>query len=149
MSKHRHHSPAFQLQVRPQPRLQVAIAGLAGAAGLSAVAAAMSHQVAFWPLLAVVPALVWLAWCRAQVKPRKLQWDGQTWRLALAASLDPGAPVMLEVVMDFGVWMLLRTQASDPVRLCRTYLPLSRSDQGASWGLLRATLYSARQPLIP
>ena len=147
MSKHRHHPPAFQLEVRPQPRLQAAIAGLAGSAGLSAVAAAMAHDFAFWPLLAVLPAGICLAWQRAQVCPRKLQWDGQTWRLGLLASLDPGAPVALEVLFDFGSWMLLRSRTAEQRWFSLTYLPLSSADLGASWGMLRATLYSARQPL--
>ena len=149
MPKHRHHPPAFQVEVRPRPRLQAAIVGLAGSAGLSAVAAAMAHDFAFWPLLAALPAGICLAWQEAQVCPRKLQWDGQTWRLGLLASLDPGAPVVLEVLFDLGSWMLLRSRTAEPRWFGRTYLPLSSADLGASWGMLRATLYSARQPLNP
>lgn len=149
MLKYRHQSPAFQLELRAQPRLQAAIAGLAGLGALTAGAAVLSHEVRFWPLLGLVPVLTWLAWRTARVLPRKLQWDGQTWRLEPAASLEPGLPVTIEVVIDFGDWLLLRAQAAEHGWVDRTYLPLSRSDLGASWGLLRATLYSARQPLMP
>ena len=148
MPKHRHQPPAFQVEVRPQPRLQAAIAGLGGSAGLSAVAAALAHDLAFWPLLALLPACVWMAWQRARVCPRKLQWDGQTWRLGLLASLDPGVPVALEVLVDLGSWMLLRSRTAERGWFGRTYLPLSSADLGASWGLLRATLYSARPPAL-
>jgi hypothetical protein len=90
-----------------------------------------------------------LAWRHAQVCPRKLQWDGQTWRLGRLASLDPGAPVVLEVLFDLGNWMLLRSRTAEQQWFGHTYLPLSSADLGASWGLLRATLYSARPPALP
>jgi len=100
-----------------------------------------------WLAIVLVPASAVLAWRLARVEPRHLHWDGQVWRLALAHETDPGPAVEVEAVIDFGDWLLLRTAMPGARLPQRHYLPLARSSVGATWGQLRATLYSARPDL--
>ncbi len=103
----------------------------------SAIAGLWLHwQLAVWltPLILVVS---FLAWRFARVEPRQLRWDGQCWRLAPAGEREPGPPVRLELLMDLQSWLLLRADG-------RIYLPLSLRQHAAHWGMLRATLYSAK-----
>jgi hypothetical protein len=98
----------------------------------SAIAGLWLH----WPgalwLTPLIPAVSAWAWHLARVEPRQLRWDGQCWRLSPA-----DAAVKLEVLMDLQSWLLLRADG-------RIYLPLSQRAQAPLWGMLRATLYSAR-----
>lgn len=136
------HPPAFSLELRAQPRLQALIALLALLSAAAAVAGLAAHDARAWWLLLALPVVGLLAWRAARVRPRRLQWDGQAWRLAPIESLEVGAAVQVEVVLDFGAWLLLRTQGR--LLAPAVYLPLSRAALGAAWGPLRATLYSAR-----
>ena len=100
--------------------------------------------------MALLPSAAWCGWHLSAVVPRHLQWDGQTWRLALPDFDEPGDPVHLRAVIDLGDWLLLRCRPVDGRWLTRhLYLPLSRAALGASWGSLRATLYAARTRLPP
>ncbi len=150
MSAAKRHPPAFQIEIGPQPWLQGLIAVLAAVSLLALVAGLAAHAPFLWWLLLLLPLTGWAGWRLARVRPRLLQWDGQTWRLAPPGSREPGPAVQIAVVMDFGSWLLLRSQS--PVGLVRRshYLPLARSGVGPAWGQLRATLYSARpQPPQP
>ena len=129
-----------------QPRLQAAIALFAVLSWTSLVAGLAQHLPSLAWLMLAVPAVGMAGWRLARVEPRRLQWDGQTWRLGAAAQIEPGADVDLEPLFDLGDWLLLRAQPPGAGLLPRrrTYLPLSRHAVGAEWGRLRATLYSAR-----
>jgi len=103
----------------------------------SAIAGLYLHwQLAVW-LTPLIPTVSLLAWRLARVEPRQLRWDGQCWRLTFAAAQEPGPPVQLELLMDLQNWLLLRADG-------RIYLPLSQRQHAANWGMLRATLYSAK-----
>ncbi|MET0519155.1 MAG: hypothetical protein ABW005_10010 [Burkholderiaceae bacterium] len=148
MSAAHRHPPALLIPLRPQPRLALLVAGLVGLSAAALLAGLAAHDARALYLLPVLPLLLWLAWRGARIEPRRLQWDGQCWRLAAGGSPDPGPVVRLEVLIDLDRWLLLRAQtphAANPLhRWRRIYLPLSQSGQGAAWGALRATLYSAR-----
>mgnify|MGYP001019947971 CR=1 FL=1 len=142
------HPPAFQIEVGPQPLLQGLIALLCLLAAASLLAACASHFPVAWWLAPLLPAAAWLGWLQARVQARQLQWDGQVWRLAPAGRAPDtadAAEVQIAVVMDLDAFLLLRCRPA-AVRLLprHVYLPLSRTALGASWGHLRATLYSAR-----
>ena len=150
MSTAQRRPPPLRIEVGLQPKLQAAVALLAMLSSISLVAGLAQHLPDLvWAMLAV-PAVGMAGWRLARVEPRRLQWDGQTWRLAAAAQLEPGAEVDLESLFDFGDWLLLRAQPPGAGLLPRrrVYLPLSRHAVGADWGRLRATLYSA-QPRRP
>ena len=116
---------------------QALLAFLAAISAASAIAGLWLH----WPpaiwLTPLIPAVSALAWKLARIQPRQLQWDGQCWRLATATAREPGPPVRVELLMDLQTWLLLRADG-------RIYLPLSRRKYATHWGMLRATLYSAR-----
>ena len=121
----------------PEPRLQALLAFLAAISVASAIAGLWLHwSLAVW-LTPLIPAVSFFAWKLARVQPRQLQWDGQCWRLAPATAREPGPPVRLELLMDLQSWLLLRANG-------RIYLPLSQRKHAAHWGMLRATLYSAK-----
>jgi hypothetical protein len=137
-------SPAFEVAVRNQLGLQGLIAALVSCAATCALLAVMAHRPGFWPSLALVPLCGLLAWRLARVAPRQLQWDGQVWRLAPAELNEPGPATSIEVVIDFGSWVLLRARATQGFSFKRVYLPMSQAVNPGSWGLFRATLFSAK-----
>ena len=149
MSAASRHPPAFQVEIVTTLRVQVLVAVLAALSSLAFVAALATHWPACaWLLPVLLPASVWLGGRLARSEPRCLQWDGQVWRLAPAQRREPGAAVRIEVLMDFGDWLLLRASVPGTLLPRRHYLPLGRSTVGPTWGALRATLYSARaEPL--
>lgn len=146
MSTAQRHPPALRIEVSAQPRLQLAVALLAMLSWTSLVAGLAQHLPGLAWLMLAVPVVGLAGWRLARAEPRRLQWDGQTWRLGAAAQVEPGADVDLESLFDFGDWLLLRAQPPGAGLLPRrrSYLPLSRRAVGADWGRLRATLYSAR-----
>lgn len=129
-------TPPVVVQLLPQPVVQAVAAclGLLAAGGLAAWA--LSHHAAAWPLLFGVPPTALYAWRAAAVRPRRLRWDGQVWWLA-EPGRDDETQVQLAVLIDLDAWLLLR--ASPGPR----WLPLSRGQQAAQWGALRATLFAA------
>ncbi|MBB4842387.1 hypothetical protein HNP55_000882 [Paucibacter oligotrophus] len=138
-------APAFRIDVWPQPRLQLFIAALSCLAAVAACAALIAHFNRAWPSLALTPLAGWWAWRCASFAPRRLQWDGESWRYADSLLAPVLTRVRVQVVMDLGDWMLLRLQPAE-AGLWRTsiYLPLARVALGAHWTALRATLYSAK-----
>lgn len=144
------HAPALQVEVSRQPLLQGLIALLLSVATAALIAALAAHLPACWWLMLTLPIAAWFGWRSSAVTPRHLQWDGQTWRVAPLDLGEPGPAVQILAVIDLGDWLLLRCQPVDG-RWWRqpTYLPLSRAALGASWGSLRATLYSARTQVLP
>ena len=122
--------------MQPQPVVQavVALIGTLATGGLAAWA--ISHHPHVWPALLVVPLVACWAWRAATVLPRRLRWDGQAWWLADSERKEESA-VQLSVLIDLDTWLLLRTAPSS------CWLPLSRSQQVAQWGALRATLFAA------
>jgi hypothetical protein len=142
-ASHRH-PPAFQIGIGPQPGLQRWVAVLATVSTLALVAGLAAHESRCWWLLLLLPPAAGLGWRLARIEHRLLQWDGRCWRLAPAGLREPGVPVRIEILIDLGDWLLLRSVVpSARLPRHRCYLPLARSGVGAHWGQLRATLYSA------
>ncbi|MFG6456896.1 hypothetical protein [Roseateles sp. BYS96W] len=129
-------TPPVVVQLQPQRVLRAVVTGIAGLAAAGLTAWLLSHHAPAWPLLLAIPFVVIHAWRSAEVLPRRLRWDGQSWWLA-----EPGqsaeAEVQLDVLIDLDAWLLLRA-APGP-----RWLPLARRQQVAHWGALRATLFSA------
>lgn len=156
MSSSRRSALAFQMDTRPQPLFQRLLAALVSViAALAVIAVAMAllaHRPEALPLW-VLPLLVWssmaMAWRWAQIRPRRLRWDGQAWWLQDQGSRSDEIQVQIEVLFDFGACVLLRTRPFlsqtrlRPVVLPFSYIPLFQAGQ-AQWALLRACLYSAR-----
>lgn len=142
-------APAFQIELKPQPKLQGLLALLAAVSAACLFAGLALHSPACWWLMALLPVITWLGWRAAAVTPRHLQWDGQCWRVAAAGLREPGVPVEIRVVIDLDDWLLLRTQPVGRRLPCPLFLPLSEAQSGASWGSLRATLYAARTRVPP
>jgi hypothetical protein len=117
--------------------VQGLVSFLAAVAAAGAIAALALHvELAWWLMPLVLPVSVW-TWHLACVSPRELCWDGQCWRLSPAGSREAGPAMRLQVVMDFGSWLLLQADG-------HLYLPLAANSLGSQWSQLRATLYSAR-----
>ena len=130
-------APAFTVSVTAQPLIQGFVALMAAISMASAVAGMALHAArAWWLMPLLVPAAAAWAWRLARVVPRQLHWDGQCWRLASAASFEPGPEVRIEVLADADSFLLLRADG-------RLYLPLLARALPTHWGQLRATLYSA------
>ena len=81
-------SPAFEVAVRNQPRLQLLIAALVSCAATCALLAVMAHQPKFWPWFELVLLCGLLAWRMARVTPRPGHFDRGGDRLRI---LDPAA----------------------------------------------------------
>jgi len=129
-------TPPVVVQVLPQPAVQTVVACIAALAVGGLAAWGVSHRSEAWPAWLAVPlSMVW-AWRQAAPLPRRLRWDGQAWWLA-EPGRDDEASVQLAVLIDLDGWLLLR--ASPGPR----WLPLSRRQQRAQWGALRATLFAA------
>jgi hypothetical protein len=73
-----------------------------------------------------------MAWLGSRPRPVHLQWNGEHW----AADGQVGE---VDVMLDFGPWMLLRFRA--PGARPR-WLPVPRREAGASEQGLRAALYA-------
>ena len=87
------------------------------------------------PLLAAggIAALVAaLAWRLCRPASAQLVWDGQQWRV-------DGVPLVPAVMVDLGVWMLLRLQLEQPRRT--RWLAVGSSEAGAAWHGLRTALF--------
>jgi hypothetical protein len=137
-----HRTPPVVVRVQPQRAVQCAVALVAVLASGGLVLLLMAHRPLTWPLLlAVLPVAAW-AWREAAPLPRRLRWDGEAWWLSEPGRADE-LPVQLRVVIDLDRWLLLATGPA------RRWLPLSRSQQTAHWGALRATLFAARGGLRP
>lgn len=135
-------TPPVVVQLQPQPALQAVVALIAALAVGGLAAWACSHRSAFWPAWLLLPVAIAYAWRAAAVLPRRLRWDGQGWWLA-EPGRDEETPVQLAVLIDLDAWLLLR--ASPGPR----WLPLSRRQQPAAWGALRATLFAAPGGALP
>ncbi|WP_077034218.1 hypothetical protein [Pelomonas sp. KK5] len=133
-------SPAFRVETALWPQLQAVVAGIA-VLSAAALLADLSQQLPLmaWSAVPLLPAAGLFAWRMARIEPRRLQWDGQLWRLG-PAGRDEGVVVELQLLFDMGSMLLLR--AGRGYRAC--YLPLARRLVGAEWGSLRATLHAAR-----
>ena len=129
-------TPPVVVRLQPQPAVQAAVAlvGLLASGGLAAWV--LSHQAQAWLVLLAVPIVAFWAWRAAAVLPRRLRWDGEAWWLA-EPGRDDEARVQLAVLIDLDVWLLLRASPGP------CWLPLSRRQQPAHWGALRATLFAA------
>lgn len=135
-------TPPVVVQVLPQPAVQAVVAFIAALAVGGLAAWAVSHRSEAWQAWLAVPFGVAWAWRQAAVLPRRLRWDGQAWWLA-EPGRDDETPVRLAVLIDLDGWLLLR--ASPGPR----WLPLSRHQQRAQWGALRATLFAAPGGMEP
>jgi hypothetical protein len=76
-----------------------------------------------------------LAWRAAAPRIALLTWDGRCWRVDDASG-------QLLVMMDLGLWMLLRLKPAPqgPLR----WLAVSASEAGPAWHGLRAALHSVQ-----
>ncbi|MFY7864456.1 hypothetical protein [Roseateles sp.] len=148
MRPSRRSAPAFQIETLPQPRLQVWVALTAALSAFSALMALSAHL--NWGLYgaliwALVPIATALGWRSARIESRRLRWDGQQWWLTFRGRDSEEVPVRLEVLFDFGAWLLLRaTLRADERRSRPVYLAFSRRGQ-AHWAALRACVYLAKQ----
>ena len=129
-------TPPVRVQLEPQPIVQVVVTLIVSLAAAGIAGWGASHHDLAWPLWLGVPAMSACAWRAAAVRPRLLRWDGQAWWLT-----DPEASaetaVSLAVLIDLDGWLLLRATPGP------RWLPLSRRQQSAHWGALRATLFAA------
>jgi hypothetical protein len=113
-----------------------------------AAAAWSSHPgwLAFSVLLGVgaVGGVLLHAW---HLAPTSLRWDGQFWHLGPAATIGQEPQVgSLTVMMDLGVWILLRFVVNGARG--GVWLPVQRRGHEPGWHGLRATVYCAR-PVFP
>lgn len=130
-------TPPVAVSLQRQPAVQACVALIAAlAVGGLALSVHNHHPQALAWFWAVIPATAW-AWRAAAVLPRRLRWDGEMWWLTEPGQ-DAEVPVQLRVVIDLDQWMLLATHPKP------RWLPLSRQQQAAHWGALRATLLAAR-----
>ncbi len=140
---------AFQITIGPDRAWRALMAALAVLAGGALLAALMSQAGLGFPAISslgwlllgalLLPGAGWLGWRCSRTRPMSLRWDGQQWWL-------DETPTRPRVVIDLGVWLLLRLAVRS--RLPR-YLPLARTSCAAQWPQLRATLYSARTAPSP
>jgi hypothetical protein len=149
--------------MRAAPALQVTVSGRGawryGVAALTATSVAVSGwwivsllgsaTGSFAIAIGVASAIAALGSWRALSQPAfELRFDGQHWQLEGSADADaPPRSGDLAVVMDFGLWMLLRFDApADQThrRACRRWLAVGRRGLAAQWHALRCAVYSPR-----
>jgi len=88
-----------------------------------------------------------MAWRALKPAPLGLRFDGQCWHLLASAPFDEsGRPGDVTVVMDLGLWMLLRfdAHAGEMHERCRRWLAVDRHELRAQWHGLRCAVYSPR-----
>jgi hypothetical protein len=146
------HPPAFQIEIRTGRAwvwCLIVLVALSIASALAWAVLLWQRQNVLWPLFTVglwVLAAIYLELRRAKAEPRSLRWDGQQWLFAVTKS--PGTDMRageLQILLDFGDWLLLRFAEAAPYsfRRRRHYLGLSRADLAGQWHILRSTLYSS------
>ena len=115
----------------------------------SVTAAAMALWCLHWAgveslwswLAAAAAAAVVVVWFALAVKPTAstLQWDGTSWSLLGRDTEQPIALSRVDVMMDLGAWLLLRTlDAEGGVR----WLPVHRRDAPADFRALCRAAYA-------
>jgi hypothetical protein len=129
-------TPPVRVQLEPQPAVQGVVALIAALAAAGLAGWAVSHRESAWALWLLLPLVAAWGWRSAAVLPRRLRWDGQGWWLTEAHASAETA-VNLVVLIDLDGWLLLRATPGP------RWLPLSRRQQPAQWGALRATLFAA------
>ncbi len=134
-------TPPLAVQLMPQPAAQAVVALIAALAAGGLAAWLASHQPQSWPVLCAVPVIACWAWRAAAVQPRRLRWDGEAWWLSTPGGQHEAA-VQLTVLIDLDGWLLLRANPGP------FWLPLSRRQQAAGWGALRATLFAAPSGVV-
>ena len=140
-------APALQLTLEHFRAWRLVLALLRGAAA-GAVAAwiALRFDVLTAPGWAVAAAALVAAWSGAAtcLAPRRLSWDGERWRVGLAAADFDEAPAgTLRVMLDLGIFLLLRFEPDDNAHAVE-WLPAQRRGHEASWHALRCAVYSSR-----
>lgn len=143
-------APAVELTVAPDPAWRLSVGGLCFCvfgAQLAWVAAPSTLDLA-WRLGALglcLPALGWLLWHELSAPAFHLRWDGRQWHWReVAAPESAGRSGALQVVVDFGGWMLLRLHpgAGPTWRVGARWLPVSRHAMPERWHALRCAVYS-------
>ena len=99
-----------------------------------------------WVALFMTTIVCGLGLSLARVPPMRLRWDGQLWHLGPAETagreLRSGS---LRVIIDLGVWMLLRFEPETPGERPRAvWIPAQRRGLEASWHGLRCAVHSPR-----
>jgi hypothetical protein len=110
---------------------------------------AMSIRAVVGGLSLVVFCMV-CVWAERGRGPSRLQWTDGSWRLGSLGVGDERPLVRVEVVVDLGVWMLLRCEAEGhtsihPVR----WLALQRDGLRGDWHALRCALHAGQLPETP
>jgi hypothetical protein len=129
-------TPPVVVHLWPQPAVQRVVGLIAAVTAAALGLWAWDHVPAAWAALALVPVAAAWGWREAASLPRRLRWDGEAWWLAEPGLADD-RPVRLDVLIDLDHWLLLRATPGP------RWLALSRSQQQAVWGALRATLHAA------
>lgn len=139
-------APAVELTVAPDLFWRVAVSLLAAAAGAGLMGWALLLPGPLpWRLAVPAACLPWLLWLVGRewrAPPLQLRWDGQGWCWREAGAL-PQAPEhsgSVDVIADFGAWMLLRLRPSCVAP--RRWLAIGRTAQPARWHALRCAVYS-------
>ena len=117
-------------------------------AAMAAWALAPGHTPSRQALASVAAVLVIVSsWSLVRIPAVRLLWDGERWQLS--ANGSPGRDATdgeLRLMLDLGIWMLLRFRAADgQVRGPRVrWLPVQRGGLEPQWSALRRALYSPR-----
>ena len=104
-------------------------------------AASVSMAVAALVVAGGSGAATWLCMSRHDARTCSLNWDGATWQWVQGATAPWVGEV--DVMVDFGAWMLLRFAPAAPSRGA-AWNAVSRSAAGPLWPAWRAALYSRR-----
>ena len=144
-------SPAFQVSLQRYGVWRGAVLLLA-ASGAAVIVAWLLMRAPSASMGLVVAAagvgasIVWLTTSLSRLPAVSLRWDGQLWHLGGSSSAsDDSVPGDLRVVIDLGLWMLLRfTPATPGSAPPLTWLPVQRRGIETQWHALRCAVYSPR-----
>ncbi len=143
-----HAAPPVRMELGPDRPWSSAVALCAGVAGANLAAWAGLH--AQWALQTVAAAALAAAgiasgsalrWARRSATTGVLVWDGSQWQASNASAAC--ASVDLQVMIDLGPWMLLRTTPTERIRP-GVWWVASKRRAGAAWPHWRAALYAGR-----
>lgn len=138
----------------PPPEFHLHRFGLwRGGIALLCMLAGAAVTAGWWPqrddplvgaMAAVAAGIVgWAAWSARRPVSVRLRWDSQDWFVGLDGEREPAGPCRLDVAIDLGIWMLLRTMATDGAGR-RVWIPAQRAGHEGQWHALRRAVYFPR-----